>query len=111
MGATITCRPERCASFPSLGGTSLALVPFAPQRTRAAAEAGGGAPSALPPGVELRRRQDLRSSWGTGASRLHVFQTDAGRTANARPNAVQQYSPDRRKAKASTDVAFGALAA
>jgi len=32
-----------------------------------------------------RKRQDLPSSWGTLIIRLHMFQTDAGRTACTRP--------------------------
>ena len=32
-----------------------------------------------------RRRQDLPSSWGTPIVRLHMFQSDAGRTACTRP--------------------------
>src|SRR5262249_44513907 len=60
------------------------LVRFAPRRTSAPPRPGVGHPVA-PAGMSLRRRQDLPSSWGTPIVRLHMFHTDAGRTADTRP--------------------------
>ena len=40
---------------------------------------------ASPSGMLPRKQQDLPSSWGTSIIRLHMFQTDAGRTACTRP--------------------------
>ena len=57
-----------------------ALVLFAPQRTSAPPRPGVGDPVA-PAGIALRKRQDLPSSWRTPIVRLHMFHTDAGRTA------------------------------
>ena len=39
----------------------------------------------LPPGKSLRRRRDLPSSWRTPIVRLHMFHSDADRTAGTRP--------------------------
>jgi len=71
-------RPSRRASFPSLGGTSVALVAFAPRRTSAPPRPGVGDP-VTPAGMLPRRRQDLASSWGTPIVRLPMFSpTPAG---------------------------------
>ncbi len=71
-GATTSCRPSRRTSFPSLGGTSVALVAFAPRRTSAPPRPGVGHPVS-PAGILPRKRQDLPSSWGTPIVRLHMF--------------------------------------
>jgi hypothetical protein len=60
------------------------LVLFALRRTSAPPKPGVGDPVS-PPGTSLRKRQDLPSSWGTPIVRLHMFHTDAGRTADTRP--------------------------
>ena len=76
--AMTSCRPSRRTSFPSLGGTSVALVRFAPWRTSAPPRPGVGNPVS-PAGNLPRRRQDLPSSWGTPIVRLHMFNpTPAG---------------------------------
>ena len=67
-----SCRPSRRTSLPSLGGTSVALVVFAPRRTSAPPRPGVGDPVS-PAGNSPRRRQDLPSSWGTPIVRLHMF--------------------------------------
>jgi len=82
--AMTSCRPSRRTSFPSFGGTSVALVVFAPRRTSAPSRPGVSNPVS-PSGMSPRRRQDLASSWGTSIVRLHMFQSDAGRTACTRP--------------------------
>jgi hypothetical protein len=76
--AMTSCRPSRRASFPSLGGTSVALGEFAPRRPSAPPRPGVGRPVS-PAGILPRRRQDLPSSWGISIVRLHVFSpTPAG---------------------------------
>ena len=67
-----SCRPSHRASLPSLGGTSVTLVLFAPRRTSAPPRPGVGNPVA-PAGILPRKRQDLASSWGTPIVRLHMF--------------------------------------
>ena len=77
-GATTSCRSSHRASFPSLGGTSVALVAFAPRRTSAPPRPGVDNP-VTPAGMLPRKRQDLPSSWETTIVRLHMFlQTPAG---------------------------------
>jgi hypothetical protein len=70
--ALTSCRPSHLASFPSRGGTSAALVVFAPRRTSAPSRPGVGDPVA-PAGMLPRKRQDLTSSWGISIVRLHMF--------------------------------------
>jgi hypothetical protein len=97
--AMTSCRPSRFASLPSLGGTSVALVRFAPRRTSAPPGPGVGDPVS-PAGTSLRKRQDLPSSWRTPIVRLHMFHTDAGRTADTRPLRCCDMAPGHRTAKA-----------
>ena len=99
QGAATSCRPSRRASLPSLGGTSVPLVLFAPRRTSAPPRPGVGHPVA-PAGKLPRKRQDLPSSWGTPIVRLHMFHTDAGRIADTRPLRCRDMAPGHRKAKA-----------
>src|SRR5262245_53973713 len=47
-----------------------------------------------------RRRQDLPSSWRTPIVRLHMFHTDAGRTADTRPLRCRDMALGNRTAKA-----------
>ena len=96
-----SCYPSRRTSFPSLGDTSDALVVFAPGRTSAPPRPGVGNPVS-PAGILPRRQQDLPSSWGTSMIRLHMFQTDAGRTACARPLRRSSAAPGMQKAEAPT---------
>src|SRR5262249_41933943 len=50
--------------------------------------------------ISLRKRQDLPSSWGTPIVRLHLFHTDAGRTADTRPLQCRDMALGHRTAKA-----------
>ncbi len=68
QGAMTACRPSRRASLPSLGGTSVALVLFAPQRTSAPLRPGVGHPVA-PTGM---CRGNDRLSQVLGEPRLSV---------------------------------------
>jgi hypothetical protein len=99
QGAMTSCRPSRRASLPSLGGTSVARVRFAPGRTSAPPKPGVGHPVA-PSGTLPRRRQDLPRSWGTPIVRLRMFPTDAGRTAGTRPVRCRGVALGHRTAKA-----------
>ena len=75
------------------------LVLFAPRRTSAPPKPGVGDPVS-PAGNSLRKRQDLPSSWGTPIVRLHMFHTDAGRTADTRPLRCRGMALGPRTAKA-----------
>ena len=77
------------------------LVLFAPRRTSAPPKPGVGDPVS-PAGISLRRRQDIPSSWGTPIVRLHMFHSDAGRTADTRPFQCRDVALGARKAKAPT---------
>jgi hypothetical protein len=91
-GATTSCRPSRRTSLPSFGGTSVSLVVFAPRRTSGPPRPGVGNPVS-PAGMLPRKRQDLPSSWGTPIARLHMFQSDAGRTVCTRPLRCSSMAP------------------
>ena len=56
QSATTPYRPSRRTSFPSLGGTSVALVAFAPRRTSALPRPGVGYP--VSPAGNLPRRRE-----------------------------------------------------
>ena len=75
------------------------LVLFAPRRTSAPPRPGVGDPVS-PAGTSLRKRQDLPSSWRTPIVRLHMFHSDAGRTADTRPLQCRDVALGARKAKA-----------
>ncbi len=75
------------------------LVLFAPRRTSAPPKPGVGDPVS-PAGTSLRKRQDLPSSWRTPIVRLHMFHTDAGRTADTRPSRCHGMALGHRTAKA-----------
>ena len=100
QGATTSCRPSRRTSFPSLGGTSVALVLFAPRRTSAPPRPGVGHPVA-PAGIY---RGNDRISQVPGEPRLSVCtcSVDAGRTACTRPLRCSSVALGIRKAKAPT---------
>mgnify|MGYP001544756696 CR=1 FL=1 len=106
--AMTSCRPSRRTSFPSLGDTSVALVEFAPRRTSAPPRPGVDNPVS-PSGMLPRKQQDLPSSWGTSVIRLHMFQTDAGRTACTRPLQRSSVALGHQKAKAPTFGSFDAI--
>jgi len=95
-----SCRPSPRTSFPSFGGTSVALVGFAPRRTSAPPRPGVGHP-VTPAGMLPRRRQDLSSSWGISIVRLHMFR-DAGRIAYTKPLQCSSMALGISKAKAPT---------
>ena len=62
----------------------------------------------LQPGFRRGANRVLPSSWGTSVIRLHMFQTDAGRTACTRPIKCSSVAPGHRKAEASTSRTFDA---
>ena len=62
----------------------------------------------LRPGIRRGANRVLPSSWGTTIVRLHMFQSDAGRTACTRPLRCSSVAPGHRKAKAPTTGAFDA---
>jgi len=66
--AMTSCRPSRRTSFPSFGGTSVALVAFAPRRTSAPTRPGVGHPGLQPGSC----RGDDRISQVPGESQLSV---------------------------------------
>ena len=76
----------------------VSLVEFAPRRTSVPPRPGVGHPVS-PAGISARKRQDLPSSWGIPIVRLHMFQSDAGRTACTSPFTVQQRGPWLNKGK------------
>jgi len=85
--------------FLRLAVPQLALALFAPRRTSAPLRPGVGDPVA-PAGMLPRKRQDLPSSWKTPIVRLHMFHTDAGRTAGTRPLQCRGVALVHRTAKA-----------
>src|SRR5262245_4347145 len=75
------CRPSRRASLPSLGGTSVALVVFAPERTSAPPGPGVGHPVA--PAGMCRGNDRLSQVLGEPqVSDCHVQSTPAGLRAS-----------------------------
>lgn len=76
--------PSRRTSFPSLGGTSGPLVVSLPCG-RVHREGLELVTRYLRPGFRRGANRVLPSSWGTLIIRLHMFHSDAGRTAGTRP--------------------------
>ncbi len=99
--AMTSYRSSRRAPLPLLGGTSVSLVAFARRRTSAPPGPGVGDPVS-PAGMLPRKRQELPSSWGTPIVRLHMFHSDAGRTAYTRPLRCNSVALGNRKSKAPT---------
>jgi hypothetical protein len=98
--ATTSYCSSRRTSFPSLGDTSVHSLYSLPGR-RVSCQS----PELLTrcsAGMLPRKQQDLPSSWGTSIIRLHMFQTDAGRTACTRPIQCSSVALGHRKAKAPT---------
>ncbi len=62
----------------------------------------------LQPGIRRGANRVLPSSWGTPIVRLHMFQTDVGRTACTRPLRCSSVALGDRKAKAPTIGSFDA---
>ncbi len=56
----------------------------------------------LRPGIRRGANRVLSSSWGTTIVRLHMFQSDAGRTACTRPLRCSSVALGHRRAKAPT---------
>ena len=56
----------------------------------------------LQPGLRRGANRVLPSSWGTTIVRLHMFQSDAGRTACTRPLQCSSVAPERPTAEAPT---------
>jgi len=77
------------------------LVVFAPRRTSEPPKPGVGHPVS-PSGISLRKRQDLPSSWRTPIVRLHMLQSDSGRTADTRPLRCSCVALGTKTAKAPT---------
>ena len=77
------------------------LVVFAPWRTSEPPKPGVGHPVS-PSGISLRKRQDLPSSWRTPIVRLHMLQSDSGRTADTRPLRCSCVALGTKTAKAPT---------
>jgi len=103
--ATIPCRPSRRTSLPSFGGTTGALVRFAPDATECCgARAWSWSPGTSGRGALPWRRQGLPSSWGTSISVCPCSQTPAGRTPLTRDGA-SAWSPleTRRRRRRETD--------
>ena len=103
-GATTSCRPSHRTSLPSFGGTSVALVGFAPRRTSGPPRPGVCNPVS-PAGMLPRKQQDLPSSWGTSMVRLPCSKpTPAGLLAP--DHEVQQRGPWSSKGRGSHDWVF-----
>jgi hypothetical protein len=105
-GATTSCRPSRRTSFPSFGGTSVALVAFAPRRTSAPPRPGVGNPVA-PAGMLPRRRQDLHKFLGNpNCPFAHVPRLR--QDCLHQTSTVQQHGPWSIKGKGSHERSFEA---
>jgi hypothetical protein len=101
QSATTSCRPSRRTSFPSLGGTSVALVVFAPRRTSAPPRPGVGHPVS-PAGNLPRRRAGSPKFLGNLHCPFARVLTDAGRTAHTRPLRCSSVAPGPPSAEAPT---------
>jgi hypothetical protein len=106
QSATTSCCPFRRTSFPSFGSTSVALVVFAPRQTSKLPEPGVVNPVS-PPG-SCRGSNRISQVPGEPHIRLHMFQTDAGRTACTRPIQYSNVALGHHKAKAPTIGSFDA---
>jgi hypothetical protein len=84
QGAMTSRRPSRRASLPSLGGTSVALVRFAPRRTSAPPEAWSWSPGISSRDVAEETAGSPKFLGNPDCPFAHVL-TDAGRTACTRP--------------------------
>ena len=62
----------------------------------------------LQPGIRRGANRVLPSSWGTTIVRLHMFPSDAGRTACTRPLRYGSVAPERPSAEAPTIGTFDA---
>jgi hypothetical protein len=99
QGAMTSRRPSRRASLPSLGGTSVALVLFAPRRTSAPPEAWSWSPGVSSRDVAEETAGSPKFLGNPDCPFAHV-PTDAGRTACTRPIQCSGVAPGHRTAKA-----------
>ncbi len=106
QSVTTSCRPSRRTSLPSFGGTSVALVAFAPRRTSAPSRPGVVDPVS-PAGILPRKRQELPSSWGTPIVRLHMF-SRLRQDCSHQTITVQQRGPWLNKCEGSHERSFEA---
>jgi len=104
--ATTSCRPSRRplttnTVFPLLGGTSVALVVMLLDGRvhRRGLEL---VTRFLRPGIAEETTGSPKSSWGISMVRLHMFQSDAGRTAYTRPYRCSNVALGFSNAKAPT---------
>ncbi len=84
--------PFHRASFPSLGGTSVALARSLPGG-RVLRQGLELVTRYLQPGIRRGANRVLPSSWGTIIVRLHMFPSDAGGTACTRPLQCSSVAP------------------
>ncbi len=106
-GATTSCRPSRRASFPSLGGTSVALVMFAPRRTSEPPRPGVGNP-VTPAGILPRKRQDLHKFLGNHNCPFAHVPIRLRQDRSHQTITVQQRGPWYLKSKGSHERSFEA---
>ena len=106
-GATTSCRPSRRASFPSLGGTSVALVMFAPRRTSEPPRPGVGNPVS-PAGILPRKRQDLHKFLGNPNCPFAHVPIRLRQDRSHQTITVQQRGPWYLKSKGSHERSFEA---
>ena len=99
--ALTSCRPSHRASLPPLGGTSGALVVFAPRRTSAPPRPGVGHPVA-PAGNGAEETTGSPKFLGNLHCPFARVLTDAGRTARTRPLRCSSMAPGPPGAKAPT---------
>ncbi len=77
-GATTSCRPSRRTSFPSLGGTSVPLVTFAPRQTSGPPRPGVGHPVSPPGNVAEETTGSPKFLGNPKCPFAHVQSTPAG---------------------------------
>ena len=106
-GATTSCRPSRRTSFPSFGGTSVALVAFAPRRTSAPPRPGVGNPVS-PAGMLPRKRQDLPKFLGNPNCPFAHVPIRLRQDCSHQTITVQQRGPWYFKSKGSHERSFEA---
>ena len=97
-GAATSYRPSHRTSFPSFGGTSVALVTFAPRRTSAPPRPGVGNP--VSPAGNFRGDGGSPKFLGNPDCPFAHVLSDAGRTARTRPLQCSSVAPGMPTAKA-----------
>jgi hypothetical protein len=94
-------RPSRRASLPSLGGTSACTRCVRSLADECPTKARSWLARCLQPGILLRRRQDLASSWGISIVHSSMF-SRRRQDGCTRPLRCSRVAPGMRKAKAPT---------